>query len=303
MHRLTTLLLSLLIIACAQNPKPEIEETTMKSINWQGHRGARGLVPENTIPSFLKAMEYQVNTLELDVAVSKDSVVIISHEPYMSSHICSGPDGNPITEEEEQNKRIYEMTYEEIKTYDCGSRGNERFPEQQPEKVYKPSLADMVAAVKAYCTENNVEMPYFNIELKSRPDWDNVLTPAPEDFAKIVLDEINELGIKEKTNIQSFDKRSLQAVRAIDPTVVTALLIENMDGVESNVNELGYTPEIYSPYYMVVTDSVVKKVHDMGMQLIPWTVNDTAVMQRMIDLGVDGIITDYPNKISEVAKK
>ena len=89
---------------------------------------------------------------------------------------------------------------------------------------------------------------------------------------------IKTLGILNNSNIQSFDKRSLQAVRAIDSTIVTALLIENMDGIEKNLEELGYIPEIYSPYYMMVTENLVKKVHEKGMKLIPWTINDTSVM-------------------------
>lgn len=276
-------------------------ETTIKKIDWQGHRGARGLLPENTIPAFLKALEYdEITTLELDVAISKEGNVILSHEPYFSAAISTKPDGSPVTEEEEKTLRIFEMTYEEIKQFDCGSRGNPRFPDQKAQAVHKPSLNDLVEAVKQFCESKNKSMPWFNIEIKSRPEYDGILTPPPAEFAQILIDELKRLGILENTNIQSFDKRSLQAVRAIDTAIVTALLIENMDGVEANVEALGYTPEIYSPYYMVVTESVVKTIHDKGMKVIPWTVNDTTVMKRMIDIGVDGIITDYPNLIQEL---
>lgn len=291
------------MIACTESTAPQIDATTMKNIDWQGHRGARGLVPENTIPAFLKALEYDVTTLELDVAVSKDQFIIVSHEPYFSASISTKPDGTPVVEEEEKELRIYEMSYEDIKQYDVGSRGNERFPEQVKQKVYKPSLTDMVAAVKDYCTKNNKDLPWFNIEIKSRPEYDGVFTPAPPEFAQLLIDKLKELGIDQNSNIQSFDKRSLQAVKAIDNTFMTALLIENMDGIDANLEELGYMPEIYSPYYMMVTENVVKSVHEKGMKLIPWTINDTAVMRRMIGLGVDGIITDYPNFIQEIKQQ
>ena len=110
------------------------------TIDWQGHRGARGLLPENTIPAFLKALEYPVRTLELDVVVSKDQRIILSHEPWFSEHICSKPNGQAVSASEAPTLKIYEMDYATIQSYDCGQRGNERLPEQQPLAVAKPDL-------------------------------------------------------------------------------------------------------------------------------------------------------------------
>jgi glycerophosphoryl diester phosphodiesterase len=303
MYRL--LLLALILLwSCNSEPKSMEEKASDSTISiegafdWQGHRGARGLLPENTVPSFLKALEFpKITTLELDLAVSKDSQLIVSHEPWFSHHICSHPDGRAVTEEEEDVLLLYQMTLAQIQTFDCGLRGNTRFPEQQKMPVVKPTLQQVVRMAEGVCAQNNRALPRYNIEIKSRPEWDGTHTPPPARFAKLVLAAVNQLGIHDRTCIQSFDKRALQAVHAQDSTIVTALLIENAEGVEANLAELGYTPEIYSPYYMIVTDNLVKKVHEKGMKIIPWTVNETTSMEGLMAIGVDGIITDYPDRI------
>lgn len=280
--------------------EPQQMQEMKANFDWQGHRGCRGILPENTIPAFLEALKYPVRTLELDVAISADTQVIVSHEPWMSAAICSFPDEGPVEETMEDSLLLYNLTYEEIKSFDCGRRGNARFPEQQPMPAYKPSLADVVQAVEAYCRDEGRTLPWYNIEIKSDPEWDGVRTPAPDVFARLVVEQIAALGIKDRAYIQSFDLRPLRAVRQIDSTLITALLVANAKGVDGNIEELGYTPEIYSPNYSLVTKGVVDRVHELGMTIVPWTVNDTLVMQEMIGLGVDGIITDYPNYIERV---
>lgn len=269
--------------------------------DWQGHRGARGLLPENTVPAFLKALEFpQVKTLELDLAVSQDSLLVVTHEPWMSHHICSHPDGRAVTEAEEEELLLFQMPYAQIKTYDCGSRGNARFPQQTPMATYKPLLSEVVQAVNTYCSEHNRPKPRYNIEIKHDLVYDNVKAPRPLTFAKLVLAAIEDLGIKDQTCVQSFDMRPLQELHRLDPTVTTALLIDNPNGIQVNLDALGYTPDIYSPDYDMVTANVVDTAHEKGMKIIPWTVNDTTAIKALIGLGVDGIITDYPNKISAV---
>ncbi len=278
-------------------------EAQAENFDWQGHRGARGLLPENTIPSFLKALEYpRVTTLELDLAVSQDSLLVVSHEPWMSHHICSHPGGREVAEAEEDELLLFQMPYDSIKQYDCGSRGNARFPQQQPLPLPKPLLRDVVRAVDRYCEDKGRENPRFNIEIKLQPEYDGIKAPGPEVFARLVLDELQLLAITERSCVQSFDVRPLQALHQMAPAVTTALLIDNPHGVEANLEELGYTPEVYSPNYTLVTANVVKTVHEKGMKIIPWTVNDTTSMKAMIGLGVDGIITDYPNRIEAVVE-
>lgn len=271
------------------------------TFDWQGHRGARGLLPENTVPSFLKALEYpQVKTLELDLAVSRDSLLVVSHEPWMSHHICSHPDGRPVTEEEEDELILFRMPYDSIRKYDCGSRGNERFPEQKAMPAHKPLLSEVVQAVDEYCEKNNRPRPRYNIEIKFEPEYVGVKAPDAETFARLVLEEITRLGIRERSCVQCFDVAPLQHLHRMAPELFTALLIDNAHGVAANLEALGYTPDAYSPYYKLVTANVVDTVHEKGMALIPWTVNDTTAMKALIALGVDGIITDYPNWIGAV---
>lgn len=269
--------------------------------DWQGHRGARGLVPENTIPAFLKALEYRkITTLELDLAVSKDGVLIVSHEPWMSALICNRPDGTPVGKEEEKSLNIFGLTYEEIKTYDCGSRGNARFPEQEAMKTYKPSLADVVEEVRAYCSIYERPLPAYNIEIKSSPEMDGIFTPPVGVFARQVVDEIKHLGIKDRATIQSFDIRALQALHHYDPSITTALLVENSDSPQENLDRLGYLPAIYSPYYKLLKKRHIKALHEQGIKVIPWTVNKKKTMKKLIRKGVDGLITDYPNLAFDV---
>lgn len=296
-------LTALLFAACKNeqadgSQKEASEAMTEKIFDWQGHRGARGLLPENTVPAFLLALEYpKVKTLELDVAVSKDGQLIVSHEPWLSEHICSWPDGRPVTAAEADSLAIYQHTAAEIQAFDCGSRGNERFPEQQAMKVHKPKLSEVVQAAEQRARDMKRRLPWYNIEIKSQPEWDGTKTPDPEAFARLLLTAIEQLGIKDRSCIQSFDPRALEAVHQQDEQIVTAYLIENLEPAEDNLAKLSFTPTIYSPYYMLVTANLVTLVHERGMQLIPWTVNDKETMQAMIALGVDGIITDYPDRI------
>jgi len=287
------------ILACAScNSSNMQQNTTPKNFDWQGHRGARGLAPENTVASFLKALEYpEVTTLELDVAISADSQVVVSHEPWMSETICSHPDGRAVVATEAQSLNLHRMRYLEIHGFDCGKRGHERFPEQQKMATKKPLLSEVIAAVDAYCKKHRRPLPRFNIEIKSQPEWDGVYTPAPDEFARLVLAEIDAAGIRKRTCIQSFDKRALQAVQRLAPKITMALLIENGDGVEAQLASLGFTPNVYSPYYQLVTAHLVQAAHGAGMRIIPWTVNETETMKSLMALGVDGIITDYPDRI------
>ncbi|MEP6647758.1 MAG: glycerophosphodiester phosphodiesterase family protein, partial [Saprospiraceae bacterium] len=138
-----------------------------KKIDWQGHRGCRGLMPENTMPGFMKAVELGVTTLELDVVISKDGQVVVSHEPWMSSIICSHPDGTPVTKSEEKTLNLYNMDYSEIQTYDCGKRGNPDFPSQMQVGTVKPTLKMVIRSVEVFAAENKFRQPRYNIELKS----------------------------------------------------------------------------------------------------------------------------------------
>ncbi len=268
------------------------------TIDWQAHRGGKGLAPENSIPAFTYAVTLPyVKTLELDVVVSKDSILVVSHEPWMSSKICLTPDGNEINEAEEKQLNIFQMTLEEIAAYDCGSRRVDGFPDQKKMKTNKPTLENVVKAVSAYAAQRNLEATLFNIEIKSSPEGDNIYHPEPATFASLVISAVNRLRIKERINIQSFDVRALQAVHQQDSTLQLAYLISTSEGLDQDLQKLGFIPNIISPNHELVNADFVKAAHSKGIKVIPWTVNEVGRMKALLELGVDGIITDYPNLI------
>lgn len=287
------LILSLTISGCSALKK------TMKTpvnFDWQGHRGARGLYPENSIEGFLNTLTFPVKTLELDCVVSKDEIVIVSHEPWFSADFCSHPDGRPVLAEEEKDLILYQMNYGKIKRFDTGKRGHPHFTDQQSMATFKPTLKGVLEEVEAFCSKNGRPLPYFNIEMKSRPEWDDDKTPHPGRFAQLIYEVIQ--SYQEKICIQSFDVRSLQAINKIDPAITLALLVENREGLKKNVERLGFTPAIYSPNHLLVTPELVNNTHAQNIKIIPWTVNQVDRMNELIKMGVDGIITDYPNLIS-----
>lgn len=304
------LLLTLLIglTYCTETKKDTKMAATASSaevnsnFDWQGHRGARGLMPENTIPAFLEALRYPIKTLEMDVAISGDSQVIITHEPWFSATICSSPSGEGITEDTEKSYRIIDLTYQQIRAFDCGSKKHPRFQEQQHTFTHKPNLSDVVVAVHNFCTNNRREKPSFNIEIKSDPNWDNIFTPVPEVFVRLVIDELERLGITKNTTLQSFDLRVLQQIQSIDSSITLALLVDADESGDDKLKDLGFIPAIYSPYFKQLDKQMVEHLHTRNMKVIPWTVNEVSDMKALISMGVDGIITDYPNRIEQVNK-
>lgn len=286
------------IMACQSNQ----QTMNLDNFDLQGHRGARGLLPENTIPSFLKALEYDVMTLEMDVVISKDKQVIVSHEGWFSSEICTKPNGDSISTEEGKSLLIYNMDYAEIKQYDCGKKGNARFPEQKPMPTHKPTFNEVVKAVQAYEKANNIQPIRYNIEIKSELGKDSILQPEPKEFTQLLYDELKRLNVLELCTVQSFDVRPLQVLHALDSTATIALLVydENGGDFDKNIAALGFTPPIYSPYFVLVNEELIKKTRAKGMKVVPWTVNTKEAMKHMIEVGVDGLITDYPNLGREV---
>jgi glycerophosphoryl diester phosphodiesterase len=284
--KITASILLLFIASCLNAQAP---------LDIQGHRGARGLMPENSIPAFMRALEEGVTTLELDVVITKDKQVLVSHDPYMLSGICSKPDGTAVSRDEVKDLNIYQMTFKEVQGYDCGSLGNRRFPEQQKMKTTKPLLSDLITQVEAYLFEKNLPKVGYNIEIKSVENEYELSQPLVGEFSELVLDVIIEKLENERFTIQSFDFNVLKHINVTYPDVRLVALIENPRGVESNLSALGFVPEVYSPYFKLLKKKDIEFCHQQGMKVIPWTVNSLKEMQQLADDGVDGIITDYPN--------
>jgi glycerophosphoryl diester phosphodiesterase len=284
----------------ASTDQPAATEIANRAIDLQGHRGARGLLPENTIPAFQLALDLGVTTLEMDVAINAEGHVVLSHEPWMSAKICSHPDGRNVTEDEERRLRIYAMSDEEVAGFDCGSRGHPDFPRQQAMPVSKPLLGDVLQAVATHSPASARAPVRFNIEIKSRPEGDRVFHPEVREYANILYKVLQEYNIIERTTVQSFDPRALEAMHRIDPQVSTSLIISNSHGIRENLAQLSFVPDIYSPDYKLVDQELIRAAHARSIQVVPWTVNDADTMRKMLAWGVDGLITDYPDLAVEV---
>lgn len=265
------------------------------NFNREGHRGARGLMPENTVRAMKKAMDLGVQTLELDVVISKDKQVVVSHDNYMSSDISLKPDGSPVTADEQKKINLYQLTYADIKKYDVGSKPHPQFAQQQKFPAYKPLLSELIDSVNAYAKVKGLPMPMFNIEIKSNPATDGVYHPEPTEFVDLVMAVLQKQKLGKRLIIQSFDVRPLQLIHKQQPDISLSYLTANAKTLDENLAALGFKPNTYSPYYKSVTAETVKACHDQGMQIIPWTVNTKAEIDSLRQLGVDGIITDYPN--------
>ncbi|MCF8276190.1 MAG: glycerophosphodiester phosphodiesterase [Flavobacteriales bacterium] len=273
----------------------ELEEEKSINVNFdlQGHRGARGLFPENSIEGFLAAVELQVNTVEMDVVVTKDGKVVVSHEPWVSSVICWGLEDKPVPEG--KGLVIYQMTYDQLTNYNCGSQVHPDFPLQAKMATFKPLLSDVITEVEANASALELEPLKYSIEIKSTPEGDGVFHPAPKEFCELVLNVIKQGNIKDRAIIQSFDVRALQAMKQLEPSIPVALLISETDGFEKDLEKLGFTPEIYSPNFHLVNEQLVNSCKQNGIKLIPWTVNEEEDMVELLEMGVDGLITDYPD--------
>jgi glycerophosphoryl diester phosphodiesterase len=310
MKKINILLVTALLFSCSSNKKMTTNNNEVQKppsgvwglpFDKQGHRGCRGLMPENTTVAMVHALGMGVTTLEMDISISKDKKVFLSHEPFFNHEITTKPDGSFIDEKDEKNYNMYLMNYDSIKKYDVGIKPHPRFAQQQKMKAIKPLLADVFASIKQEMMTRKRPYPFFNIETKTQPATDNIYHPAPAEFVELLMKVIKENAMEDFVIIQSFDFRTLQYLHKNYPSIKTAMLIEDYDKrtLEEQIKYLGFSPTIYSPAFVLVNDVLIKKCHQQNIQVIPWTVNDKAKMAELKALGVDGIISDYPNLFNE----
>ena len=292
------------------------------ALDLQGHRGARGLAPENTLAGVATALGIGVTTLELDLGMTRDSTVVVTHDPRLSPDLTRTADGSWV---EPPGPALAELTLEELKGFDVGrirpgSDYAARYPEQRPvDGAAVPTLAEVAELVR----KAGNRAVRFNLETKLSPHAPG-LTPEPEEFATAVVEAVEGAGIARRTTIQSFDWRTLQAVQALTPEITLACLtaeqswldnvgrgrsgaspwtggldVDQFDGdVAALVAAAGC--DIWSPYAGDIDRAAVRSAHRHGLRVIVWTVNDPAEMERLIELRVDGIITDYPDRLRTV---
>jgi len=287
------MLLSLILIV-------SINSFAQKKFDVQGHRGARGIMPENTIPAMIKGLQLGATTLQMEIVISQDQQAVVSQEPYFNHEFSLTPEGKSISLKDEKKYNIFKMDYAEVKKFDVGSKIHARFPGQQKIKAYKPLLTELIDSVEAYVKLNKLAKPDYNIETKLIRKGDGEFQPTPEEFVEIIMAIVKKKKLEKRVIIQSFDMRSLKYLHQKYPKIRTSLAIDEKEDFENNIKELGFNPTIYSPYSVLVGKNLVDKCHAAGVKIIPWTVNSVKELTYLIGLGVDGVITDYPNLMGQL---
>lgn len=260
-----------------------------------GHRGCRGLLPENTIPSFKEAIRLGVHAIELDIVVSGDNQIVVSHEPFMSQTYCLKPNGTEITIAEDQKYNLFQMSYEEIKQFDCGFKVHPRFLNQKNQKAYKPLLKEVIDTCEDFVKMNSYKSIDYIVEIKSNPKYYGAFYPEPKEYVKLVLDIISGYSFKNRIVLKSFDIAILNEIKKQYKEIKVSLLINRQEIISEKLNELGFKPEILGPYYELLTKETVTKYQNLDFKIFTWTINDSLAIKRIKSYGVDGIITDYPN--------
>jgi glycerophosphoryl diester phosphodiesterase len=253
----------------------------------------------------LEAVRLGVTTLELDVVMTADQQILVSHEPFMNPEICLDLSGRILDPASPQAINLFKMRYEQIRQYDCGSKPHPRFPDQRLLPVHKPLLSELFAAVEQYIQERGMSPVRYNIEIKSVADQDNISQPIPSLFADAVLAEIARAGLGGRCMIQSFDVRPLQYINRNhgNQRIPLAYLVEGGKDAAVHLKELGFMPAIYSPLFHLLDKKKVDQLHKQGIRVVPWTVNEVSDMEMLIEMGVDGIITDYPDRLIQVVRE
>ena len=254
-----------------------------------GHRGCRAYYPENSLIGFRKAIEMGVDGIELDVVVNKDKQLVISHEPYFQSEFCL--DGNGQKIESEKAFNIYEMTQEEIRSFDCGSIGNPKFPEQKKIYVQKPLLKDLL---------DSVDLKGLTIlfEIKSDPGEYGKSQPKPEEYVQIILKELKDYPSRQNIVFMSFDPQILNEInKQTKEFKMVYLTYLPFRSVNHFLNDLEFKPFALGMFYPTVNRRKSKMLHKEGLKLFSWTVNEPKTAVKLIHKGVDGIITDRPMEV------
>jgi len=309
---LAVLLLAFAVFGCAS---AHIERPSVDAFDVQGHRGARGLRPENTLEAFELALELGVSTLELDLGVTHDRRVVISHERSVSSKICRGGSEEPLRD----------LDLAEVQSFDCGSLNPDptRFPEPPRENVPGARIPTLEEVFELAARKDDGVR--FNVEIKIDPRVDD--TVSMEEFVDLVVGLVERHGLVERVTVQSFAWRALELVKERNPSIETAALLSRAEiygpGSSAWLNGLSFEDEggtclallraaasyvdVFSPIWSLVVPgnpsycgSTVEEIQAAGFPVVPWTVNSRRRMAELVNLGVDGLITDYPDVLLEL---
>lgn len=277
----------LLFFSCARPlPQPPTERLT-STIDIQGHRGARGLLPENTLPAFAKALELGVTTLELDLQVTRDRILVVAHDPAVNPERCVYENDTAIPE----NLLYKNLPYSTLSTIDCGRKRHPKFPEQTLIPHTRiPTLVQVLELAK------KAKYPVrLNIEIKmEKPE----LTVPADEFAKLAVETVRQQKMESRVTLQSFYPPALVAAKRLAPEIPTVMLVEERSDYDKLMKASG--ADMLSPYFKNLEANDIRVWHARKIPVIPWTVNEKEDMTRLLFWGVDGIISDYPDRLIQV---
>ena len=262
-----------------------------------GHRGCRGLRPENTLSAFREAVRLGVDAVELDVVISADRQVVVSHEPWMSAAICRLPSGGPIGPDEACQHNLFQLPYARIREYDCGRTRHPNFVEQLPAAAVKPLLREVVENLENLTRQLGRPPVKYSVEIKSEPAHDHHFQPPPAELLALVLAELRTLATLDRTTLLCFDKRVLQLAHQTVPDLPLCLLIEDEISLSEHLSALGFRPAVVGPDFRLLAPSWAAELRARHIRLVPWTVNEPADLRAVLALHPWGITTDYPNRL------
>jgi glycerophosphoryl diester phosphodiesterase len=265
-----------------------------------GHRGCRGLLPENTLPAFLRALELGVDALELDVVVSQDGQLVVSHEPWLSAKLGRGPQGEPIDPTHECDYNLYKMPYATIAQCAVGEWPHPDFPTQQPVPSHRPLLREVLRQAENWCWQHGRPPVRYSVEIKSSPAGDGLSHPAPAEFVRLVLAELRAAGVMARTTLLSFDPRVLRVTRQAQPNLTLCFLLEDeLPAIPDLFRELGFEPATLGPDFQLLSAPLIQAIRAAypALRLVPWTVNSPADLRLVCSWQVEGITTDYPDRL------
>ena len=265
------------------------------------HRGGAAEYPENTLEAMLHAVSIGVPVLEMDLHVTRDHQVVLSHDPYLQRSKFLKPDGSEIQATEQDQYAIYALPYDSLKSFDAGSRFNPQYPLRRQLRCHIPRVGELIDSVEAYTARHGLQPVSYNIEIKSWPDKDGLYTPDYRTFTDLCMEVLLSKQLGDRLIMQCFDARTLNYLHERYPQVTLSYLIESEAGVdlESQLRRLTFTPPILSPDHHLVDEAWMQQARQKDFQIIPWTVDDPEEVQRLAKLGVDALITNRPTAVRE----
>ena len=287
---LTVISLGILQTACI--------DTGEKKVMVQAHRGGAALYPENTIPAMVHAVKLGAKTLEMDLQVTKDSQVVVSHDFYLNNMKALYPDGTRIPENIETSLQIFTMNYDSLCRFDVGSLTNPQYPGRKDLRCAIPTLTDLIDCIETYTSGSGRHPVHYNIEIKSAVEKDGICTPDYRSFCDLSMQVLLKKKLADRLCIQSFDTRSLNYLHQKYPHVQLSYLVEEEgSSVDDFLNKLDFVPQVISPASSIVDEEFVSAAQKRGMKIVPWTVDTKDEVLRLKSLGVDEIITNYPDSV------